>query len=375
MKYQCLVCGQIIDQNDVCPICGSDSSKIVELGDNIETTTYRCLSCGRIFENKDVCPFCGGEELYDLTHDKMFNRNDKKEEAPKPKIEEEPMNLFSDFNNEEEFEDKPVSMDNQTFYPKEEEKEVKTEEVKEEADPTLITDDEFENSDIIVSDDYNVETNSNDNVEAKEEDSHVEEEPNDDSHVSEENIDVDLYNEENHEDASSLEEALHFDESEETKEEPEIKENNEKVEEIKHEEPPKVAHYEEFAEFSDATEEEEVTPSKPTQVKVEEKVAAKEEKVLDSREDLVNSISLKALNLMRNDVDNETKLFLLSLLNDLSEGNEEETTIDDVFDGINHLLTLDNLEFSKNPTPENGYLLVKHKKILDNLVKKMNKGK
>lgn len=375
MKYQCLVCGQIIDQNDVCPICGSDSSKIVELGDNIETTTYRCLSCGRIFENKDVCPFCGGEELYDLTHDKMFNRNDKKEEAPQPKIEEEPMNLFSDFNNEEEFEDKPVSMDNQTFYPKEEEKEVKTEEVKEEADPTLITDDEFENSDIIVSDDYNVETNSNDSVEAKEEDSHVEEEPNDDSHVSEENIDVDLYNEENHEDASSLEEALHFDESEEAKEEPEIKENNEKVDEIKHEEHPKVAHYEEFTEFSDTTEEEEVTPSKPTQVKVEEKVAAKEEKVLDSREDLVNSISLKVLNLMRNDVDNETKLFLLSLLNDLSEGNEEETTIDDVFDGINHLLTLDSLEFSKNPTPENGYLLIKHKKILDNLVKKMNKGK
>ena len=99
MKYQCLVCGQIIDQNDVCPICGSDSSKIVELGDNIETTTYRCLSCGRIFENKDVCPFCGGEELFDLTHDKMFNRNDKKEEAPKVKIEEEPMNLFSDFDN------------------------------------------------------------------------------------------------------------------------------------------------------------------------------------------------------------------------------------------------------------------------------------
>ena len=79
MKYQCTVCGQIIDRDDVCPICGSDSSKIISLGeDTQESVTFRCLSCGRVFEDKDVCPYCGGEELYDLTHDNLFNRNKNK---------------------------------------------------------------------------------------------------------------------------------------------------------------------------------------------------------------------------------------------------------------------------------------------------------
>lgn len=374
MKYQCLVCGQIIDQNDVCPICGSDSSKIVELGDNIETTTYRCLSCGRIFENKDVCPFCGGEELFDLTHDKMFNRNDKKEEAPKVKIEEEPMNLFSDFDNKEEFEDKPVSIDNQAFYHVEEEKEVK-EEPKEEVDPTLITDDEFENSDIIVSDDYNVETNESENIEQNEEDLHVEENLTDDTHVSEQNIDVDLYNEENHEDASSLEEALYFNEEEKVEQEETKEESHEEIGKIKPVETPKVAHYEEFAEFSDSTEEEEAENVEEPKTEILEKKEVKVEVFLDTRKDLINSISLKALNLLKSEKDDETKLFLLSLLSDLNEGNETDTSLDDVFDGINHLLTLDSLEFSKNPTPGNGYLLIKHKKILDSLLKKLNKGK
>lgn len=373
MKYQCLVCGQIIDQNDVCPICGSDSSKIVELGDNIETTTYRCLSCGRIFENKDVCPFCGGEELFDLTHDKMFNRNDKKEEAPKVKIEEEPMNLFSDFDHKEEFEDKPVSIDNQAFYHEEEETEVK-EEPKEEVDPTLITDDEFENSDIIVSDDYNVETNDSENVEEIKEDFHAEEKPADDTHVSEENIDVDLYNDENHEDASSLEESLYFNDEKKVNQEETKEQSDEEIVEIKPVETPKVAHYEEFAEFSDSTEEEVEHVEEP-KVETSEKKEVKVETFLDSREDLINSISLKVLNLLKSEKDDQTKLFLFSLLGDLNDGNETDISLDDVFDGINHLLTLDSLEFSKNPIPENGYLLIKHKKILDNLLKKLNKGK
>ncbi len=78
MKYQCTVCGQIIDRGDVCPICGSDSSKIISIENAQESVTFRCLSCGRVFEDKDVCPYCGGEELYDLTHDNLFNRNKNK---------------------------------------------------------------------------------------------------------------------------------------------------------------------------------------------------------------------------------------------------------------------------------------------------------
>lgn len=30
MKYKCLVCGQIIDTNEKCPVCGAGSAKIVE---------------------------------------------------------------------------------------------------------------------------------------------------------------------------------------------------------------------------------------------------------------------------------------------------------------------------------------------------------
>lgn len=112
MKYQCTVCGQIIDNGETCPICGSDHSKIIEIGDEKEeSTTYRCLSCGRVFENKDMCPFCGGEELYDLTHDKMFNRNDAKR-AGSGLTQEILTNFMSEptEKEEEKFEDKSIDL-------------------------------------------------------------------------------------------------------------------------------------------------------------------------------------------------------------------------------------------------------------------------
>lgn len=110
MKYQCTVCGQIIDNKDICPICGSDHTKIMAIDDKEgESTTYRCLSCGRVFENKDMCPFCGGEELYDLTHDKMFNRNDVKR-AGSGYTQEILTNFMSEEKEEEKFEDKPVDL-------------------------------------------------------------------------------------------------------------------------------------------------------------------------------------------------------------------------------------------------------------------------
>ena len=98
MKYQCTVCGQIIDRDDVCPICGSDSSKIISLGeDTQESVTFRCLSCGRVFEDKDVCPYCGGEELYDLTHDNLFNRSKNK----KTKSSDDVIENSSDYSNDD----------------------------------------------------------------------------------------------------------------------------------------------------------------------------------------------------------------------------------------------------------------------------------
>ena len=51
MKFQCSVCGQIINTNESCPICGSNKDKIISLGDDENSVTYRCLSCGRVFEN------------------------------------------------------------------------------------------------------------------------------------------------------------------------------------------------------------------------------------------------------------------------------------------------------------------------------------
>ncbi len=153
MKYQCTVCGQIIDRDDVCPICGSDSSKIISLGeDTQESVTFRCLSCGRVFEDKDVCPYCGGEELYDLTHDNLFNRNKNKNKSLDSSIitsndqeesSSDDFDLLGEFtksakgqNDEEVFEDKEIILEK-------EEPEIVD-------DSTVIKDDPFLNTEINV---------------------------------------------------------------------------------------------------------------------------------------------------------------------------------------------------------------------------------
>lgn len=153
MRYQCTVCGQIIDRGDVCPICGSDSSKIISIEEGAqESVTFRCLSCGRVFEDKDVCPYCGGEELYDLTHDNLFNRNKNK-----PKTDDvvdvssndsdsssDDFDLLGEFTKSA----KGQSDDEEVF----EEKEIKLEKEEPEIvdDSTVIKDDPFLNSQIEV---------------------------------------------------------------------------------------------------------------------------------------------------------------------------------------------------------------------------------
>jgi DNA-directed RNA polymerase subunit RPC12/RpoP len=71
MKYKCLVCGQIIDNNEMCPFCGSDSSQIVPIDSQGKTGHYRCLVCGRETENGDYCPYCGSQRLYNLDSRKV----------------------------------------------------------------------------------------------------------------------------------------------------------------------------------------------------------------------------------------------------------------------------------------------------------------
>jgi RNA polymerase subunit RPABC4/transcription elongation factor Spt4 len=66
MKYKCQVCGQIIDNNEMCPFCGSDGSQIVPLDGQVKKGHYRCLVCGRETDNGDFCPYCGSQRLYNL---------------------------------------------------------------------------------------------------------------------------------------------------------------------------------------------------------------------------------------------------------------------------------------------------------------------
>ncbi len=73
MKYKCLVCGQIIDNNEMCPFCGSDSSQIVPIESEGKVGHYRCLVCGRETENGDYCPYCGSQRLYNLDSRKVEN--------------------------------------------------------------------------------------------------------------------------------------------------------------------------------------------------------------------------------------------------------------------------------------------------------------
>ena len=92
MKYKCLVCGQIIDNNEMCPYCGSDSSQIVPIESEGKTGHYRCLVCGRETENGDYCPYCGSQRLYNLDSRKVENTTSiniqNGEENHKPEVNE-----------------------------------------------------------------------------------------------------------------------------------------------------------------------------------------------------------------------------------------------------------------------------------------------
>lgn len=388
MKYQCTVCGQIIDQNDVCPICGSDGEKIIALGDEKEATTYRCLSCGRVFENKEVCPFCGGEELYDLTHDKMFDRN-KKDEPQKEEVkeEDEEMDLFSnDFSSEEEFDNKPVDLSKVTI------EEPQKEEVKEEIiedDSSLITDDDFSNSDIIVHEAEKEEEDNLVNLLSSEENNEtlIDESINDESLFEtkeseniEENINEEpLLNEEDIELSNPFDD-LPFEKEEEEKVTPldeEIKEVKEEVIEETKVEPLNLTS-EPLEEVKETNDERATSNEVVEEEKTIEKQEVKEEKdtslsdLKEERNKIIDKILILSILNNKNDLSLEKlslsdSLILNEVFDEISKLNNDEN--ESLLTLFNKKYELDKEIFALEKTPLNGYLVFKDEELLKEITK------
>ncbi len=376
MKYQCTVCGQIINQNDVCPICGSDGDKIIALGDEEDSTTYRCLSCGRVFENKDVCPFCGGEELYDLTHDKMFNRNDVKKEESKVDAEEDSIDLFSsNFEDEEKFEDKPVDISKVEIKEEKKEENNKKDEV-EEDESSIISDDEYDNSDIIVHESERVEEEEANNSEENSESLLDENLMSLDSDLaSEEAKDDNSVNEEPLLDENDAELANPFDdlpfekEVEEVKDE-EIGDLEEEVQEIEEEEinledDTKEVKEEEIHEEIPLNVEENNSPIIEKEIDNEELTSLKEK-----RQEINDQILLSSILKIKDSLNFDSLSYNDSLiLKDCLTQKDDLDSLNnsDLVQLFKEKYELDKKIFDLEKTPLNGYLLYKDETILKKL--------
>lgn len=376
MKYQCTVCGQIINQNDVCPICGSDGDKIIALGDEEDSTTYRCLSCGRVFENKDVCPFCGGEELYDLTHDKMFNRNDVKKEESKVDAEEDSIDLFSsNFEDEEKFEDKPVDISKVEIKEEKKEENNKKDEV-EEDESSIISDDEYDNSDIIVHESERVEEEEANNSEENSESLLDENLMSLDSDLaSEEAKDENSVNEEPLLDENDAELANPFDDLPFEKEVGEVKDEGigdleEEVQEIEEEEI-------NFEDDTKEVKEEEIHGEIP--LNVEENNSPTIEKEIDNeeltslkekRQEINDQILLSSILKIKDSLNFDSLSYNDSLiLKDCLTQKDDLDSLNnsDLVQLFKEKYELDKKIFDLEKTPLNGYLLYKDETILKKL--------
>ncbi len=74
--YKCNVCGQIINNKNICPFCGSDSSNIEEIKDDDIKKKYRCLNCGHELDHGDYCEFCGASQDMIVEVNQNSNSND-----------------------------------------------------------------------------------------------------------------------------------------------------------------------------------------------------------------------------------------------------------------------------------------------------------
>lgn len=376
MKYQCTVCGQIINQNDVCPICGSDGDKIIALGDEEDSTTYRCLSCGRVFENKDVCPFCGGEELYDLTHDKMFNRNDVKKEESKVDAEEDSIDLFSsNFEDEEKFEDKPVDISKVEIKEEKKEENNKKDEV-EEDESSIISDDEYDNSDIIVHESERVEEEEANNSEENSESLLDENLMSLDSDLaSEEAKDENSVNEEPLLDENDAELANPFDDLPFEKEVEEVKDEGigdleEEVQEIEEEEinledDTKEVKEEEIHGEIPLNVEENNSPTIEKEIDNEELTSLKEK-----RQEINDQILLSSILKIKDSLNFDSLSYNDSLiLKDCLTQKDDLDSLNnsDLVQLFKEKYELDKKIFDLEKTPLNGYLLYKDETILKKL--------
>ena len=340
------------------------------------------------FENKEVCPFCGGEELYDLTHDKMFDRN-KKDEPQKEEVkeEDEEMDLFSnDFSSEEEFDNKPVDLSKVTI------EEPQKEEVKEEIiedDSSLITDDDFSNSDIIVHEAEKEEEDNLVNLLSSEENNEtlIDESINDESLFEtkeseniEENINEEpLLNEEDIELSNPFDD-LPFEKEEEEKVTPldeEIKEVKEEVIEETKVEPLNLTS-EPLEEVKETNDERVTSNEVVEEEKTIEKQEVKEEKdtslsdLKEERNKIIDKILILSILNNKNDLSLEKlslsdSLILNEVFDEISKLNNDEN--ESLLTLFNKKYELDKEIFALEKTPLNGYLLYKDEELLKEITK------
>ena len=110
MKYRCKVCGSIIDNNRICPYCGSDSFSIEKIVDdepidNVvkeNNAKYKCLACGNIIDNPNHCEYCGADNNYIIEEKESLETDDDLYDDNLESSEESEENLIEDDENSNE---------------------------------------------------------------------------------------------------------------------------------------------------------------------------------------------------------------------------------------------------------------------------------
>jgi len=108
MKYRCKVCGEIIEQNTLCPFCGCGSDQIEVFEDDSEESnekTYVCMQCGYETTNELYCDNCGSTNLMDSEVAKNIEVSVNDEENNADSVEDFASNEDNKVENEDFSED------------------------------------------------------------------------------------------------------------------------------------------------------------------------------------------------------------------------------------------------------------------------------
>ena len=138
MKYKCNICGQIVEDAEICPVCNSTINAFTLIEEDSVSSTnntdrYRCLLCGATSDVLRVCEECGSVSIFDNEEDRVVNFKEFFEEEVS-KVEEEIINdnsLNEEITNDEYLEEESVNEESK-------------EEVEEEFDEEVIIVDEPE---------------------------------------------------------------------------------------------------------------------------------------------------------------------------------------------------------------------------------------